>query len=83
MFDLIGFDLPDPKRVKTSILVIGATQDRSVLPREYEATANRYQTKPVMFKMTHNMMLEDGWLKVADCILEWLSDRDFSSQACF
>lgn len=76
VLDMMGLDLPHPKRVKTPILVIGATQDQSILPGEYEATATLYQTKPVMFKMAHNMMLEDGWAMVADCILGWLNERD-------
>jgi len=75
VLDMMRFDLPDPRRVKTPILVIGASDDRSVLPREFEATAKLYQTKAVMFKMAHNMMLEDGWSKVADCILGWLDER--------
>ena len=74
--DMLGLDLPHPERIKTPILVIGAARDRSVLPKEYEATANYYHTQPVMFNMNHNMMLEDNWLMVADCILDWLSKRN-------
>ena len=74
--DMLGLDLPHPERIKTPILVIGAAHDRSVLPKEFETTAMRYHTQPVMFNMNHNMMLEDDWLMVADCILDWLSKRN-------
>jgi len=74
--DMMGLDLPHPKRIKTPILVIGAAHDQSVLPKEYEATAKHYHTQPIMFNMNHNMMLEDDWLKVADCILDWLKERN-------
>ena len=74
--DMMGLDLPHPERIKTPILVVGAVSDRSVLPKEYEATAKRYHTQPVMFNMNHNMMLEDDWQMVADCILDWLSKRN-------
>jgi len=74
--DMMGLDLPHPERIKTPILVIGATHDGSVLPKEFEATAKRYNTQPVMFSMNHNMMLEDDWQMVADCILDWLNKRN-------
>lgn len=74
--DMMGLDLPHSKRIKTPILVIGAAHDQSVLPKEYETTAKYYHTQPIMFNMNHNMMLEDDWLMVADCILDWLSKRN-------
>lgn len=76
MLDMMGLGLPHPERIKTPILVIGAAHDRSVLPKEYEATAKRYHTQPFMFDTNHNMMLEDDWQMVADCILDWLSKRN-------
>jgi len=74
--DMMGLDLPHPERIKTPILVIGAAHDRSVLPKEYQTTAKHYRTQPIMFDMNHNMMLEEDWLMVADCILDWLSKRN-------
>jgi len=74
--DMLGLDLPHPERIKPPILVIGAAHDRSVLPKEYETTAKRYHAQRVMFTMNHNMMLEDDWQMVADCILDWLSKRN-------
>lgn len=76
MLDMMGLDLPHPERIKTPILVIGAAHDRSVLPKEYETTAKHYHTQPFMFNMNHNMMLEDDWRMVADCILNWLGKRN-------
>jgi len=74
--DMLGLDLPHSKRIKTPILVIGAAHDQSVLPKGFETTAKHYHTQPIMFNMNHNMMLEDDWLMVADCILDWLSKRN-------
>jgi len=74
--DMMGLDLPHTERIKTPILVVGASHDGSVLPEEYERTASHYHTKPVMFDMNHNMMLEDDWSMVADRILKWLNERN-------
>ena len=74
--DMMGLDLPHSKRIKTPILVIGAAHDQSVLPKEYETTAKSYHTQPIMFNMNHNMMLEDDWLMAANCILDWLKERN-------
>jgi pimeloyl-ACP methyl ester carboxylesterase len=74
--DMMGLDLPHPKRIKAPMLVIGAAHDRSVLPKEFGRTAKYYHTQPVMFNMNHNMMLEDGWQMVANCIMDWLKERN-------
>ena len=75
--DMMGLSLPRPKRVKTPILVLGATDDRLILPSEVEATAHAYHTQAEMFPdMAHDMMLEAGWQAVADRILGWLNTRE-------
>jgi len=60
------------------LLVVGAADDRIVLPQEVEATAQAYDTVPVSFPgMAHDLMLEKGWEDVAKHILCWLSAQHF------
>ncbi len=74
--DLMIFNLPRPKRVKTPLLVLGAANDMLITPQEVRATARAYGTAAEFFpNMGHNMMLETGWQAVADWILEWLGKK--------
>jgi pimeloyl-ACP methyl ester carboxylesterase len=74
--DMMGLSLPRPNRVKTPLLVLGAADDRLILPREVEATARAYATTAQIFPdMAHDVMLEDGWCKVADRIVDWLGEQ--------
>jgi alpha-beta hydrolase superfamily lysophospholipase len=57
------------------VLVMGAENDAFVYRGGLEATAQTYGTKAEIFPgMAHAMMLEHGWEKVADRILEWLDE---------
>jgi alpha-beta hydrolase superfamily lysophospholipase len=74
--DMMGLNLPRPKRVRTPLLVLGAADDGLISPSEVEATARAYGTTAEFFpNMAHNMMLEDGWQTVADRILGWLDEQ--------
>jgi pimeloyl-ACP methyl ester carboxylesterase len=74
--DMVAFNLPRPKRVKTPLLVLGGERDAIITPHEVAATARAYHTQPRMFaKMAHDMMLEAGWQDVAYAILAWLRER--------
>ena len=67
------FSLPNPEKITTKLLVLGAENDMIFYPDEVEATAKAYGTKAEIFpKMAHNMMLEADWKSVADYILNWL-----------
>ena len=71
--DMLLLNLPRPKRVSTSVLVLGAANDFLFSPAEVEATARAYGTQAEVFPdMAHDMMLEPGWQAVADRILAWL-----------
>jgi len=75
--DMMLFKLPNPEKVSTELLIIGAENDTIFHPDEIQATAAAYNKKPEVFKgMAHDMMLEDGWQTVADRILEWLGEKD-------
>jgi pimeloyl-ACP methyl ester carboxylesterase len=71
--DMMFLNLPKPQRVSTPLLVLGAQCDRSVTPREVHATARAYRTEAEIFpNMGHDMMLEPGWVAVAQRIHTWL-----------
>ena len=69
-------DLPEPERVTTPMLVLGAEDDRAFTQDEVRATARAYDTDAQFFPdMGHNMMLEPGWQAVAERITQWLGHR--------
>jgi pimeloyl-ACP methyl ester carboxylesterase len=75
ILDMIVLDLPHPEKVKTSLLVLGGTDDQLVSPDEVRATARAYGTEAELFSnMAHDMMLEADWQAVADRILNWLDE---------
>jgi pimeloyl-ACP methyl ester carboxylesterase len=70
---------PRPRRIQTPVLVLGAERDGFFTVREVERTARDYGTEAhVVPGMGHNMMLDDGWEKVADSIAAWLKRLDGS-----
>ncbi len=74
--DCLLLRLPRPKRVTAPVLVLGAEQDTAHTRQEILATARAYGTKAEFFPdMGHNMMLEPGWIAVADRIDSWLCAR--------
>jgi pimeloyl-ACP methyl ester carboxylesterase len=74
--DALLFGLPRPRRVTTPLLVLGAEDDRCFSTGEVHATARAYRTEAKIFPgMGHDMMLEPGWLAVAEQIHTWLGGR--------
>ena len=74
--DMLGLNLPNPKAVKTPVLVLGAARDTIISPIEVENTARAYDAKAEIFPdMAHDMMLERGWETVAERILNWLREQ--------
>jgi pimeloyl-ACP methyl ester carboxylesterase len=68
--------LPRPKRVTTTLLVLGANDDGAVTRNEVRATARAYRTQAEFFPdMGHDMMLEPGWATVAQRIHAWLGSQ--------
>ncbi|EQA43941.1 putative lysophospholipase [Leptospira broomii serovar Hurstbridge str. 5399] len=73
--DMMIFELPKPERVMTPILVLGAEKDAIFSPSQVLATGKSYRTQAEIFpNMTHDMMLDVGWEKVANRILTWLNE---------
>jgi len=71
------FNLPNPEKVDTEILVLGAADDTIFHPEEIKTTALAYNTEAEIFNhMAHDMMLEAGWQAAADHIINWLKGRN-------
>ena len=65
--------LARPRRVHVPVLVLGAERDTIFTVGEVRRTARAYRTEPEIFAgMGHDMMLDDGWWKVADRIDAWV-----------
>jgi alpha-beta hydrolase superfamily lysophospholipase len=74
--DMMIFQLPNPKKVTTDLLILGAEKDTIFHVDEMEATAAAYGKNPEIFKgMAHDMMLEEGWQAVADRMIEWFAEK--------
>ncbi len=74
--DMVALDLPQPAKVRTPLLVLGAARDNMIAPSEIEATARAYNTQAeIIPDVAHNSMLELRWQTVADRILMWLKQR--------
>jgi pimeloyl-ACP methyl ester carboxylesterase len=73
MWDMTFFDLPQLRRERCPpMLVLGAERDILVPRSEVEQAARSYGTRAEIFPgMGHVMMLEAGWQKVADRIIDW------------
>ena len=75
--DMMVFNLPQPEKVNTPMLVLGAANDYILAKKEVEATAKAYNTSAEFFSnMGHAMMLDNGWQAVADRILAWLKEQN-------
>jgi alpha-beta hydrolase superfamily lysophospholipase len=73
---MMFLNLPDPAGIDTPLLVMGAENDTIFIPKEIERTAKAYNTvSEILPDMAHDMMLEPGWQRAADRIIEWLSEK--------
>jgi pimeloyl-ACP methyl ester carboxylesterase len=71
--DCMVLSLRRPKCVTTPVLVLGADDDGAHTRKEVRATARAYRGEAEFFpNMGHNMMLEPGWVAVAQRIHTWL-----------
>lgn len=70
------FNLPDVKKIRCPMLVVGAADDALVSVRAVEKTAAAYGADLRIFPdIAHDMMLEERWQPVADFILGWLRNK--------
>ena len=74
--DELGLNLVRTKRVKTPMLFIGAQNDAVIPPAMVQRGAKAYGVQAEIFPdIAHDIMLETGWEKVAQRILEWLDEN--------
>ena len=74
--DELGLNLVRPKRVNTTVLVIGAADDTVIPTNVVEATARAYGTQAeILPDIAHDVMLEAGWERAAKRILDWLCEK--------
>jgi pimeloyl-ACP methyl ester carboxylesterase len=70
------YNLPKPGKIKPPLLVLGAENDAILSPSKVEKTARAYNADCKIFPdMAHDMMLERGWQKVADFMIDWLEKK--------
>ena len=70
------YNLPNPRKIKTPLLVIGAENDALIAPKKIEKTARAFNADCRIFPaMAHDLMLESGWRAVADFMIDWLEKK--------
>lgn len=70
------YNLPDPRKLKTPLLVIGAENDALIAPRKIEKTARAFDADCKIFPdAAHDLMLESDWQTVADFMIQWLEKK--------
>jgi len=77
IWDMSLFDLPQPSRIagRVPMLVLGAEHDHLMPPSTTAMTARTYGVEAEVFPgMGHGLMLERDWRKVAQRILQWLTE---------
>ena len=74
--DMLWLNLPRPDLVTTPLLILGADDDVCFTQQEVRSTATAYKTDAEFFpNMSHDMMLDPGWIAVAERIHGWLEKR--------
>jgi len=72
--EMMALNLPDAKRIKTPLCIIGAEKDFLVSEKDTRKMAATYGVKPVIIPQApHNLMLEPGWEQTAKIILEFIA----------
>ena len=74
--DMLFLDLPQPKKIKTRILVIGGSDDFIFGKKDVLATAKAYNTEGVVFEgEAHNLFMEDNWQSAAKLIATFFTKK--------
>ena len=75
--DTLLFNLPDTKQIKTRMQILGGADDRLVGPGELLRMSRIYGAQlNILPNLAHNLMLDDGWKRVANTIIDWLYRLD-------
>ncbi|WP_406813517.1 alpha/beta hydrolase [Mycobacterium sp. M23085] len=74
--DMVAADLVNTRKISTPTLVIGGESDQVYAVSDIRRTAKAYNTAPVFFPdMGHELMLEPGWVAVANTLMSWLGKQ--------
>ncbi len=79
VWDMSGFDLPRPSRMRRPpMLILGTAHDSLIPPVQVEQTGQAlHQPVHVLPDMGHALMLERNWEAGARRIADWLVERGF------
>jgi pimeloyl-ACP methyl ester carboxylesterase len=67
--EMTALKLPDYRKVKTPMLIVGGEKDYLIPEKATRKMAELYQSDPFIVKNApHNLMMEPGWEKVAEKI---------------
>lgn len=79
VWDMTGFDLPRPSRMRRPpMLILGAEHDALIPPVQVEQTGHALgQPVHILPGFGHAIMLEQGWQTGARKIADWLQERGF------
>lgn len=71
------YNLPNRRKIKAPfLLVVGAENDALIAPKKIEKTAHVLNADCRIFPaMAHDLMLERGWRRVADFMIDWLGKK--------
>ena len=70
------YNLPNPRKIKAPLLVVGAENDALIASKKIEKTARVCNADCKIFPdMAHDLMLESGWRDVADFMIDWLRKK--------
>ena len=73
---LIAWKLPKISKIKAPVLVLGGEMDRIFSVASTQGTARAYGTDPIIFEgIGHELMVEDRWKDVAECMLNWFNQN--------
>lgn len=74
IWDMMGFDLPDRRRMhRVPLLVLGAEHDRLIPPSEVRSAGRALgKSAEIIPGLGHAVMLERDWERVATRLLQWL-----------
>jgi pimeloyl-ACP methyl ester carboxylesterase len=71
--DMLFLDLPDTRKVKTPLMIVGTGEDYLVPVSDTKKMASRYRVPPyIIANASHNFFMETGWEDTAEKILSFI-----------